>query len=311
MANHYEDFRKLTFSQRHGLAKLPEVLQVGKLPRRFRNRVWEVISESINGCLEDAENEGFWYTDFNNSRAGRYWPAFWKSYHREIKEMPHDEIPGDSPDHIRGWLRELIFKNDANSNEDDKSYANVLTVLEYMLRLKSIPKKLAVSLEQCFDLAPYYIEPHSPICIVPTTSTEMKKIMKKLLANINQSELGGAKHHLRESAQALTADNFAGSIRESIHAVESAARKIDPKNSKSMSDALQSLTDRNMSIHPALQSAFNRLYGYTSDEQGIRHALIDEDPDKIGFDEAIFMYAACVSFVDYLVRKQSQLNNHA
>ena len=33
-------------------------------------------------------------------------------------------------------------------------------------------------------------------------------------------------------------------------------------------------------LHPALKRAFSNLYGFTSDEQGIRHALIDNPQVK-------------------------------
>ena len=54
-------------------------------------------------------------------------------------------------------------------------------------------------------------------------------------------------------------------------------------------------------IHGALKSAFNKLYGYTSDESGIRHAILD-DPN-IGFDEAKFMVVSCSAFVNFLISK--------
>ena len=31
-----------------------------------------------------------------------------------------------------------------------------------------------------------------------------------------------------------------------------------------------------VAIHPALREAMNRLYGYTSDEGGIRHAMLEQ-----------------------------------
>ena len=33
--------------------------------------------------------------------------------------------------------------------------------------------------------------------------------------------------------------------------------------------------EQQRSLHPALRQAFNNLYGYTSDEEGIRHPLLD------------------------------------
>ena len=52
-----------------------------------------------------------------------------------------------------------------------------------------------------------------------------------------------------------------------------------------------------------VKQAFSKLYGYTSDEQGIRHALIDNPQANVGQDEAIFMLGACASFSSYLARK--------
>lgn len=90
-------------------------------------------------------------------------------------------------------------------------------------------------------------------------------------------------------------------MRESIHAVESTARRFDP-NARTLAPALKSL-EKTAALHPALKRAFSNLYGYTSDEQGIRHALIDNPPGHVGQDEAVFMLGACASFSSYLARK--------
>jgi hypothetical protein len=56
-------------------------------------------------------------------------------------------------------------------------------------------------------------------------------------------------------------------------------------------------------MHGALKSAFNKLYGYTSDEDGIRHAILEES--NVGFDEAKYMIVVCSAFVNYLTAKAS------
>ena len=63
-----------------------------------------------------------------------------------------------------------------------------------------------------------------------------------------------------------------------------------------MGPALDSLEKAGVLKHPALKQAFDRLYGYTSTEQGIRHALLDKDAADVGLNEAIFMFGACASF---------------
>ncbi|WP_372526833.1 hypothetical protein [Piscinibacter sp.] len=47
-----------------------------------------------------------------------------------------------------------------------------------------------------------------------------------------------------------------------------------------------------------MKDGFVKLYGYTSDEQGIRHAMLDE-PDLHAADARFFLLS-CTSFVNYL-----------
>jgi hypothetical protein len=54
-------------------------------------------------------------------------------------------------------------------------------------------------------------------------------------------------------------------------------------------------------LHAVLKQAFQKLYGYTSDAQGIRHALLDEP--TLDVEDAKFMLVSCSAFVNYLVVK--------
>ena len=56
--------------------------------------------------------------------------------------------------------------------------------------------------------------------------------------------------------------------------------------------------EKRIKLHGALKRAFNILYGYTSDANGIRHALLDEA--NLTFDEAKFMLVSCSAFINYL-----------
>ena len=57
-------------------------------------------------------------------------------------------------------------------------------------------------------------------------------------------------------------------------------------------------------IHGALKAGFSKLYGFTSDEDGIRHAILDQP--TVGFTEAKFMIVACSAFVHYLILKSEE-----
>ena len=75
------------------------------------------------------------------------------------------------------------------------------------------------------------------------------------------------------------------------------------KSNNTLGPALDSLEKAGVLRHPALKQAFDKLYGYTNTEQGIRHALLDKNAADVGLDEAIFMFGACASFSAYLAEK--------
>jgi hypothetical protein len=54
-------------------------------------------------------------------------------------------------------------------------------------------------------------------------------------------------------------------------------------------------------LHPKLQEGFKALYGYTSDDHGIRHALKDDGlPQE---EDARYLLVSCSAFVSYLAEK--------
>jgi hypothetical protein len=92
--------------------------------------------------------------------------------------------------------------------------------------------------------------------------------------------------------------DYRNSIKESISAVEALVNLINGTTSDTLGKALKRL---NVEAHPALADAFGKLYGYTSDADGIRHAAMDE-PD-LKFEDAKYMLVACSAFVNYLIAK--------
>jgi hypothetical protein len=60
-------------------------------------------------------------------------------------------------------------------------------------------------------------------------------------------------------------------------------------------------------LHGSLKAAFGSLYGYSSDEEGVRHALVFSDEAKVDEADALFMMGACASFVSYLLARSKQV----
>ena len=94
--------------------------------------------------------------------------------------------------------------------------------------------------------------------------------------------------------------DYRNAIKEAISAVELIVRVITNSPKATLGDALKRL-DQQMPNHPALREAMNKLYGYTSDEAGIRHALLEDS--KVDETEAKFMIVTCSAFVNFCVQR--------
>lgn len=99
--------------------------------------------------------------------------------------------------------------------------------------------------------------------------------------------------------------DYRNSIKESISAVESLCCLITGDNNATLGAALKQIAkDSKVELHGALRGAFEQLYGYTSDSDGIRHKLLDES--NLSAEDAIFMLVTCSAFVNYLVQKATK-----
>lgn len=112
-----------------------------------------------------------------------------------------------------------------------------------------------------------------------------------------------------QKAVSLYADknspDYENSIKESISAVEAMCCIINGKNT-TLNKAIEKLKDKGVHIHPAMEKAFISLYGYTSDESGIRHGGIDFT--NAPAEDAKYMLVSCSAFVNYLIEKWRKVN---
>lgn len=101
--------------------------------------------------------------------------------------------------------------------------------------------------------------------------------------------------------------DYENSIKESISAVESICASITGTTgpSATLGRTIKKLKDAGIHIHPSMENAFSSLYGYTSDESGIRHGSIDFAGAPA--EDARFMLITCSAFVNYLIEKRSKL----
>lgn len=95
--------------------------------------------------------------------------------------------------------------------------------------------------------------------------------------------------------------DYRNAVKEAMSGVESVVRVLTGQKKVVLGDALKKL-DEIKPLHPAFKQAMDKLYGYTSDEQGIRHSLID-DLANVDEADAKFMIVTCSAFINFCVQR--------
>ena len=292
------EFYELTFSQREGKAPLPEPMKLGQIPQRFRQLVWQFIDNAIDDEKVDIGVDIYNDDYFPNHGVGGI-DQIILSYKFDVLGQLHNTL-SSLPSKDKKLAYEMILSGE---------YHDVITFVEYILRREECSDRLRTLLRSAFDESStaYRVEEiDGRPCVVPRVSRETGEATRQAIETIRDGGMDGAATHLRQAAEHINARQYADSVADSIHAVESVARVIDPKASKTLGPALDSLEKAGMLKHKALKEAFQKLYGYASDEQGIRHALLEKDAPQVGQDEAVFMFGACASFAAYLTNRHRQ-----
>ena len=71
-----------------------------------------------------------------------------------------------------------------------------------------------------------------------------------------------------------------------------------------LGNTLKKLETKGVVIHTAMKEGFKKLYGYTSDADGIRHGGIDFT--KASEEDARYMMVSCSAFINYLIQKNNK-----
>ena len=278
--------RELTFSQAQGYEPLPEPLSLDVISNEARTKLWNVLYGHVRSSTED----------------GRLIVAHWlrilQMLHVNFFVLPADEFVRTFERFIQNY--KAWFLDIAPINK-------VFDLLLMIMRQPDCPREFVDAISRTFEecrLA-YYVDKQAPVTIFPATTPTEGEAISNALRDIREAGLQGAEAHFREASNLINLGDWGGAVRESIHAVESVARQIDPNDSKTLGSALASL--ERQGLHPALREGFRKIYGYTSDESGIRHALLNDTRADVSQDEAVFMLGACASFASYLWRKHRHL----
>jgi hypothetical protein len=280
----------MLFSQRKGLKPATKVLQIDSIDQELRNLIWSLFTEHVFGHFQGGSSSAFGpATEVRGSNL----EALLKHYWFALFKQPTDTLPRHFDDTYNA-LREYFFNCTWNEAYDFVEFTLKYCPDKYVEMLKYFLNDV---LEQ--ENAGYRISGDN---IVEITNEEELGALDEAL----HTPISGARLHIQTAVTLMSNrknPDYRNSIKESISSVESICRAITGESKATMGDALKLLQSK-VGMHPALKSAFSSLYGFTSDEGGIRHAMMDEP--NLSFSDAKFMLLACSAFVNYVVGKASE-----
>ncbi len=137
--------------------------------------------------------------------------------------------------------------------------------------------------------------------ITDITDPQEIEMLKSVLKD---NDFPAVRNHLQRALELLSdkkTPDYRNSIKESISAVESLVKFLSGNSKATLGDALKILIEKKGRVHPSLKDAYIKLYGYTSDEGGIRHAMLDEP--NLSPADAKFFLLSCTNFINYLKSK--------
>ncbi len=72
------------------------------------------------------------------------------------------------------------------------------------------------------------------------------------------------------------------------------------KEKTSLGEGIKIL-EKNIALHPALKDAYSKLYGWSSDDGGIRYSLMEES--NLTMADAKYMLVICSALTNYIIEK--------
>lgn len=278
----------MKFSERIGIKEVKSIIQIESIDDELRNGLWNVFLMVYGNPMqkESCKSVGL-------SRYKEFIERIWFSH----LKVPLDTIPYLKDTTISS-LREMFFswewhdvydfveflvKNSAPASSND-----LIEAFNYILK-----RELSAFRFIDNELTPISDE------------NQIAEIQKALEVSKNNG-LKGVSIHLHSALEKLSdkkTPDYRNSIKESISAIESLTQIISGDSKAELGKALKLIKDK-IGLHGALEQGFMKIYGYTSDGDGIRHALMEEH--NLDTEDAIYMLTSCSAFINYLIIKANK-----
>lgn len=266
------------FSHRRGYKSLRTELQLESIDQSLRVRLWNVFEQSFLNQL----SSGF---------IPRWYHYVWDN-HFKLKTNTIGMY-----DDARQKIETYFFTC---------KWFEVYDFLEFSIASVSYDSLAKLFAQDCNLVLEQELAGYRLISGVFTPITSDSELINVESAVDNSPK--NASMHLKQALVHLSdkkSPDYRNSIKESISAVEALSSILAGKPTATLGEAIKEIDKASpIQMHSALSGAFLKLYGWTSDANGIRHALQDEP--NLGFEDALFMLVSCSAFINYLIAKATK-----
>lgn len=274
----------MRFSQRKGIKSVKEIIQINSLDEETRVSLWNAFTNTLWRFVSQRGLDNF---------VKPYFEKLWDEFYN----LPTDTIPHNLRD-LYNIIREDFLKK--------MEWNEIFDFIEFTLENFADFYGKDKFISDCNNILERELSGYRIVgkrFIEDITEEQINEIEEVL----ESKKLGDpAKIHIQTAIDMISdkiKHDYRNSIKESISAVENICRLITKNQKTTLGQALK-VVEEKIQIHGALRSAFDKLYGYTSDKDGIRHSLMDE-PD-IYYEDAKFMLVSCSAFINYLLQKATK-----
>lgn len=277
------------FSERYGYKKVRDVIQIESVDEPLRNGLWNVLKLNVWDQVRSSPPlyTGYYLNHDINRELRHLCHSLWLLYFKK----PLDELR-NKWEHTYDELREYFFSC---------PWYEIYDFVEHLANNYRDSSWREHFTRQCNTVFERELSGYRFVrgAITPITyEHEIEGIEGAL-----QVQDEPVREHLRRALELMSDrlnPDYRNSIKEAISAVESLVTVVSGTDRGTLGKLLRKL-ENELGLHPALTAAFGKLYGYSSDEGGIRHALLDAS--RVDFADAKVMLVLCSAFANYVKSK--------
>lgn len=277
----------MLFSKRKKFSAIRDTVQKEDMDEALRHGLWNALHVCLWLRIE--------YSDYRRTFCSANVHNLFQHYWHNLFKVPLDNLP-DFLDDAHKTIRKYFL---------ECQWYEAYDFIEFTAQ--NCPDELKAEFVQfCNHILERELSAYRFVDFQLVDITSEEEIESIEMAINSTTKYSGAREHLRTALGFISdrkSPDYRNSIKESISAVESLCISIAGESKATLGAALNKIEESHQ-LHPAFKKALSNLYGYTSDSDGIRHALLEES--STSYSDAKFMLVACSAFINYVLGKTSE-----